>query len=166
EKRPIVSQSLLKRSDEFSYRGCSDGGNPHAFGQLGPLKVGVRQAEHVVGVFAHLGYADISHFLMKDGVTPVREDDGQALEAFAGLSPKCLKGVHAAAICLKGNHLALGTGHCSADGQWQTDTDCATRELQVVVRGSSKAVVEETATLGQAFVGDNCIIGKQRRDSP
>ncbi len=100
---------------------------------------------------------------MQDRIGPVGEDHGDDVEVLARLRPQALDGVHARAVGLHADDLAVGAGHRRADAHRDAFADRAPGELEIVVLRRVVALLVEDAARRDRLVADDRVLGQKAR---
>ncbi|KAG0766349.1 hypothetical protein G6F22_017848 [Rhizopus arrhizus] len=95
---------------------------------------------------------------MQRGVGAVGQDHRQAIQIFTRLRPQRLQGVHAAAIGLQRDDLAVRARHGGAGRHRQADADGPARQHQPIVRRAAGAVDREFAALRDGLVAHDGLL--------
>ena len=113
---------------------------------------------------AGLGDARARELDLEDAIGAVRRDHDDHVERLARAGPQRLQRVHAAAVGLERDHLAVGARERGADRGGQPLTDRAAREREAVVRRRAGREREVGEAARRALVDDDRALGLERRE--
>jgi hypothetical protein len=111
-----------------------------------------------------LGDARASELDLEDAIRAVRRDHDDHVERFACTGPQRLERIHAAAVGLERDHLAVGTRERGADRGGQPLADRAAGERETVVRRGAGREREVGQAARRALVDDDRVLGLERRE--
>ena len=144
---------------------CRDprAGHAHRARETHPVEVGMAEIEHVERLAAGIAGADIGELAAQDRVAAVREEQRRHVEPLARLRPQRLQGVHAAAVALEADHLAVRARHRGAGRHRHAHADRAAHIRQPIMRRRRTGRRKKAAPGRDRLVDDDRILRKQRR---
>ena len=100
---------------------------------------------------------------MQDAIGAVGEHDVDDVQPFPRLRPQGLQAVHAGAVRLEADHLAVGCRDGGTGGAGKAVPDSPACDLQPVVWRSAKSRREQRPPRGHAILGDDGVVRQQQR---
>ena len=115
--RTVGGEGRLKLCGEILRLRASVSLHAHTLCEMRPINIRIANVEKLVRLGTQRISACLEILMLQNLVAPVAQDHCHHIEAFPREGPQCLIGIHAAAIRLDAQHLAIRTGDRGAHGK-------------------------------------------------